>query len=85
MCSCDHLSFQLHAISEFMKKPVPMVDITGSRFDISPILELCSQLECIYVTGGTKSYLESNIVLNKLQYELSPFKVNYNKHIQTSI
>ncbi|KAG5894422.1 hypothetical protein JTB14_019792 [Gonioctena quinquepunctata] len=65
-------TLELHAISEFLKKP--LLDNTESRFDISPVLDLCSQLNAIKVIGGTTPYLRSNIIFNKLPFELSPFK-----------
>ncbi|CAH1103202.1 unnamed protein product [Psylliodes chrysocephalus] len=63
---------ELHALSEFLKKP--LLDQTETRFDISPVVDLCSQLSSITVSGDSKPYLGSNIILNKLQFDLSPFK-----------
>ncbi|KAJ8941440.1 hypothetical protein NQ318_016072 [Aromia moschata] len=65
---------ELHAISEFLRKPYPMVDNTESSIDLSPVLDLCSQLSLVNITGSFNHYLHSNIVLNKLSFEFSPFK-----------
>nr|XP_023013070.1 nischarin [Leptinotarsa decemlineata] len=73
-------TLELYAISEFLKKP--LLDNTESRFDISPVLDLCSQLNFIKIIGGTKPYLQSNIIFNKLHFELSPFKELKSLHMK---
>lgn len=65
----------MHAISEFLRKPLPMIENIQNRFDIGPVLDFCSQLDTISIMGGNGTYRESNIVLNKLPFELSCFKV----------
>ncbi|KAJ8918782.1 hypothetical protein NQ315_015102 [Exocentrus adspersus] len=67
-------AFQLHAISQFLKKTQPLLNNAESRFDMSPVLDLCSQLNVLRVQGSSGTYLKSNIILNKLSFELSAFK-----------
>ncbi|KAJ8980578.1 hypothetical protein NQ317_018705 [Molorchus minor] len=66
---------ELHALSEYLRKPFPLGDSTQSRLDLSPILDLCSQLSLVKITGSFSPYLHSNIILNKLPFECSSFKI----------
>ncbi|CAG9828756.1 unnamed protein product [Diabrotica balteata] len=62
-----------HALSQFLKKP--LLDQTETRFDISPVVDTFSQLQNIKICGDSKPFKQSNIVLNKLMFDLSSFKV----------
>lgn len=62
-----------HALCEFLKKP--LLDQTESNLDISPVLDTFSQLQCVTIRGESKPYLQSNIILNKLSFDFSAFKV----------
>ncbi|XP_018578496.1 nischarin [Anoplophora glabripennis] len=67
-------TLKLYAISQFLKKPYPIVDNTEIRFDLSPVLDLCSQLHALNIQGSSSVFLNSNIILNKLPFELSAYK-----------
>lgn len=54
-----------------------MLENNESRIDLSPVLDFCSQLGIVQICGDSKFYKESNIVLNKLTFELDPFKVRH--------
>ncbi|XP_019865926.1 nischarin isoform X3 [Aethina tumida] len=70
---------ELHAVSEFKKNPFPLVE-GATRFDLSPVLDLCSQLISLQINGITGNYLKSNIFPNSLSFELSSFKALKNLH-----
>lgn len=69
------VGFQIHAISEFLKNPLPTVENNENIIDLSPILDFCSHLELVQICGNSSPYKQSNIVLNKIPFELDPFKV----------
>ncbi|CAH0562414.1 unnamed protein product [Brassicogethes aeneus] len=71
---------QLHAVSEFKKNPFPNIENNDSRFDLSHVLDLCSQLNILQINGSSANYLSSNIILNKLPFELSSFKALKSLH-----
>lgn len=66
---------QLHAISECFKKPFPAVEENDKRYDLTHVLDLCSQLSHLTVNGSSDPYLNSNIIPNNLKFEFSCFKV----------
>ncbi|KAL1492372.1 hypothetical protein ABEB36_010628 [Hypothenemus hampei] len=67
---------ELHAISEFLKCPFPEADHLEEPLDLGPILDMCSQLDSLIVIGSSNDYLQSNIVLNKLSFDLTPLKIH---------
>lgn len=68
-------TLELHALSEFLQKPFLDAD-TENHLDLGPILDMCSHLIDVTVLGSEGEYLQSNIILNKLPFELSSFKIN---------
>lgn len=67
---------ELYSVCEFLKKPFPDDDNSENPLDLGPILEMCSQLDNLTIAGSQSEYLQSNIVLNKLPFELSSFKIH---------
>lgn len=67
---------QLYAISERLKLPCP--DSENSEFNFSHVLDFCSRLKYLAIKGGNHHVGTSNIIYNKLYFELSSFK-NVNK------
>lgn len=66
----------LYAISERLKLPCP--DSENNEYNFSHVLDFCSRLRYLAVKGGDHHVGTSNIVYNKLHFELSSFK-NLNK------
>ncbi|XP_030748701.1 nischarin-like [Sitophilus oryzae] len=66
---------ELYAINEFLKSPAPNFTNSSKQLDLGPILDLCSQLDAFIIHGCYNDYLKSNIILNKLPIDLSPFKI----------
>ncbi|KAL1114864.1 hypothetical protein AAG570_007688 [Ranatra chinensis] len=64
---------QVHAISQRIKLPCPPLEIFGLKYDFSNVLEFCGQLESVTVIGKF-DYMDSNIDINQLPFELSAFK-----------
>ncbi|XP_025411388.1 nischarin [Sipha flava] len=62
----------LYAISERLKLPCP--DSENNEFNFSHVLDFCSRLECLAIKGGNHNVGTSNIIYNKLNFELSSFK-----------
>lgn len=73
--SYEFTPLELHAITECLRKPFPESENAEGIFDLSPVLDLCSQINEITITGSANSYLQSNIIPNKLIFELSSFKM----------
>lgn len=69
--------FQLYAISNCFKEPFPNILDTDNRYDLTHVLDLCSQLVSLTIEGNPHKYLLSNIQPNTLKIDLSPFKVTY--------
>ncbi|KAJ1521684.1 hypothetical protein ONE63_003327 [Megalurothrips usitatus] len=70
----DFTPLQLHAISERLKQPCPPPEMVDQKFDFSHVLDFCSQLKSLTILGASKPFCNSNIVFNKLYFELSSFK-----------
>lgn len=66
----------LYAISERLKLPCP--DNENNEFNFSHVLDFCSRLKYLVIKGGNHYVGTSNIIYNKLSFELSSFK-NVNK------
>ncbi|KAF4520779.1 hypothetical protein B566_EDAN011431 [Ephemera danica] len=65
---------QLHAISERLKQPCPQLNNPDKRLDFSHVLDFCSQLNTVQVEGSNLELNSSNIVPNKLPFDLIAFK-----------
>lgn len=65
---------QLHAISERLKQPCPPREMVDKKFDFSHVLDFCYQLTSLMIHGSSNTFYNSNIVFNKLLFELSSFK-----------
>ncbi|GJQ70000.1 hypothetical protein Trydic_g13364 [Trypoxylus dichotomus] len=65
---------ELYAISICFKEPFPNIVDSDSRYDLSHVLDLCSQLLCLTIEGKPHKYLLSNIEPNSLKIDLSSFK-----------
>jgi len=66
----------LYAISERLKLPCP--DSENNEYNFSHVLDFCSKFKYLAIKGGNHYVGTSNIVYNKLSFELSSFK-NVNK------
>lgn len=66
----------LYAISERLKLPCP--DSENNEYNFSHVLDFCSRLNYLSIKGGNHCVGTSNIIYNKLHFELSSFK-NVNK------
>lgn len=66
----------LYAISERLKLPCP--DSENNEYNFSHVLDFCSRLRYLSIKGGNHCVGTSNIMYNKLHFELSSFK-NVNK------
>lgn len=66
----------LYAISKRLKLPCP--DSENNEFNFSHVLDFCSRLKYLAIKGGNHHVGTSNIIYNKLHFELSSFK-NVNK------
>lgn len=62
----------LHAISERLKLPCP--DSENNEYNFSHVLDFCSRLNYLSIKGGNHCVGTSNIIYNKLNFELSSFK-----------
>lgn len=62
----------LYAISERLKLPCP--DTENNEYNFSHVLDFCSRLEHLAIKGGNHYVGSSNIIYNKLNFELSSFK-----------
>lgn len=65
----------LYAISERLKLPCP--DSENNEFNFSHVLDFCSRLKHLAIKGGYHHVGTSNIIYNKLNFELSSFKNVY--------
>ncbi|KAF5287230.1 hypothetical protein FQR65_LT12274 [Abscondita terminalis] len=65
---------QLHAITECFKKPFPEMEQSDKRYDLSHVMDFCSQLQNLYIVGCSTKFKTSNIVPNQLPFEMSTFK-----------
>lgn len=70
----DFTPLQLYAISERLKQPCPPREMVDKKFDFSHVLDFCYQLKSLSIQGSSSPYSNSNIVFNKLLFELSSFK-----------
>lgn len=66
----------LYAISERLKLPCP--DSENNEYNFSHVLDFCSKFKYLAIKGGNHYVGTSNIIYNKLSFELSSFK-NVNK------
>jgi len=62
----------LYAISERLKLPCP--DSENNEYNFSHVLDFCSKFKYLAIKGGNHYVGTSNIVYNKLSFELSSFK-----------
>lgn len=67
--------FQLHAISKRIIEPCPTAQIFEGCYDVSHVLDFCSQLVAADVEGSWETEGASDIVPNKCEFELSFLKV----------
>ncbi|KAF5294762.1 hypothetical protein FQA39_LY00246 [Lamprigera yunnana] len=77
LCSSKSYTFnllQLHAISECFKKPFPEMEESDKRYDLSHVMDFCSQLQHLCIVGSSSKYRSSNIIPNQLPFKLSTFK-----------
>ncbi|KRT79526.1 hypothetical protein AMK59_7033 [Oryctes borbonicus] len=65
---------ELYAISVCFKEPFPNTVDADSRYDLSHVLDLCSQLLTLTIEGNPHKYLLSNIQPDLLKIDLSSFK-----------
>lgn len=63
----------LHAISERLKLPRPDAE-ADDQFNFSHVLEFCAKLRRLAIRGGDHCVGTSNLVYNRLSFELSAFK-----------
>ncbi|CAG9759451.1 unnamed protein product [Ceutorhynchus assimilis] len=75
-------TLQLHAISEFLRSPIPDAENTEKGLDLGPIFDMCSQLNNLTITGSSIEYCESNIIPNKLPFEMSSLKINTSLYLK---
>ncbi|XP_065166015.1 nischarin [Atheta coriaria] len=64
---------ELHAIGICLKFPFPKITDSDKAYDISNVMEVCSQLKSLQL-DGKENHLSSNICPNKLEIDLTPFK-----------
>lgn len=62
----------LYAISERLKLPCP--DSESNEYNFSHVLDFCSKFKYLAIKGGNHYVGTSNIIYNKLSFELSSFK-----------
>lgn len=62
----------LYAISERLKLPCP--DSENDEFNFSHVLDFCSRLKHLAIKGGYHQVGTSNVIYNRLNFELSSFK-----------
>ncbi|XP_001945341.1 nischarin [Acyrthosiphon pisum] len=62
----------LYAISERLKLPCP--DSENNEYNFSHVLDFCSKFKYLAIKGGNHYVGTSNIIYNKLSFELSSFK-----------
>ncbi|KAF0755665.1 nischarin [Aphis craccivora] len=62
----------LYAISERLKLPCP--DSENNEYNFSHVLDFCSKFKYLAIKGGNHYVGTSNIIYNKLNFELSSFK-----------
>lgn len=65
----------LYAISERLKLPCP--DSENNEYNFSHVLDFCSKFKYLAIKGGNHYVGTSNIIYNKLSFELSSFKNVY--------
>lgn len=66
--------FQLHSVSRRLKQACPITESCDSRYDLSHVLDFCGNLNSVTIRGGNHNIGTSNLVYNKLSFELSAFK-----------
>ncbi|ODM97407.1 Nischarin [Orchesella cincta] len=66
--------YQIYAINERMKMPIPPLDSEDKRQDFSHIIEFCSRLEFLNIVGSNISLGNSTIVPNQYSMNLSIFR-----------
>lgn len=77
LCSSKSYMFdplQLHAISECFKKPFPEMEHSDKRYDLCHVMDFCSQLQHLCIVGSLAKFKSSNVIPNRLPFELSAFK-----------
>lgn len=77
LCTTKSYKFnplQLHAISECFKRPFPEIEHNDIRCDLSNVMDFCSQLEHLCIVGSLAKFQSSNLIPNRLPFELSAFK-----------
>ncbi|XP_020280844.1 nischarin [Pseudomyrmex gracilis] len=65
---------QLHAISERLKQPCPLMEVVDKKYDFSHVLDFNSHLTSLTIEGSSEPYRTSNIYTSTLPIELSTFK-----------
>uniref|UniRef100_A0A6V7LB34 Nischarin n=1 Tax=Bracon brevicornis TaxID=1563983 RepID=A0A6V7LB34_9HYME len=64
----------MHAISERLKQPCPLLEVVDRKFDFSHVLDLNSHLKKLVIKSSNEPYGTSNIKPSSLPIELSTFK-----------
>ncbi|XP_076315050.1 uncharacterized protein LOC143227494 [Tachypleus tridentatus] len=67
-------SLQLHALTERLKLAEPPCSSGDNKRDISHLLEFISQLHHLKIVGSNDPVGQSNIIPNRLSFDISPFK-----------
>ncbi|XP_045481982.1 nischarin [Harmonia axyridis] len=70
----DFTTLELHAISKCCNTPQPAEYNPDKRYDFTHVLDFCSQIKILNVTGKIGNYLRSNIRPNDLFFDFRNFK-----------
>ncbi|CAB0032500.1 unnamed protein product [Trichogramma brassicae] len=65
---------QMHAISERLKQPRPLLEVTDKKYDFSHVLDFTSHLKKLTVMGTSSAFGTSNIYPSTLNIEFTSFK-----------
>ncbi|XP_044764951.1 nischarin [Coccinella septempunctata] len=72
--SYNFTTLEIHAISKCCNTPQPAEYNPDKRYDFTHVLDFCSQLKDLNVTGIIGNYLRSNIQPNDLLFDFRNFK-----------
>ena len=64
----------MFAISERLKQPRPLLEVTDKKYDFSHVLDFNSHLKKLLIKGSDSAYGTSNIYPSSLEIELTCFK-----------
>lgn len=65
---------QLYALSERLKLAEPTCWSGSKSRDLGHLLDFISQLKCLRIVGSDEFVFNSNIIPNRLKFDLTPFK-----------